>query len=110
MEDLETRLETDLKKIALKIIDNKTKSQKFLDMFMETEDADESEDISKLNKSDRDQYAALILAFLKEETEIIDELEEEITASLNARKVLLAEKQRLLEKTQDLEEKYSDLK
>lgn len=33
---------------------------------METEDADESEDLSKLNKCDKDAYVQIILEFLKE--------------------------------------------
>lgn len=77
---------------------------------METEDADASEDLAKLNKFDKDSYHTYILELQKEQTEILDEIEEEIKAMLNAKRVLLSEKTRLLEKTQDLEEKYSDIR
>lgn len=77
---------------------------------MESEDADDSQDVSKINKSEKNNYVNLIFNFLKEETEILDELNEEIVNNIDAKKVLVAEKTRLLEKLQDLEEKYVDIK
>lgn len=99
LEDYKEQMALNLKKVAEKVIENKTREQQFLDVFMETEDADSSEDLAKLNKIDKETYLNFILDLLKEETEILDEVDEEIKAMMNAKKVLLAEKTRLLEKT-----------
>lgn len=59
----------------------KYKCAQHLDIFLETEDADMTEDTSRVKNYDQENLHNLIFEIIKENEEILDELEEEINAS-----------------------------
>ena len=95
-----------LKKIALV----KSKYNEILDFLVEGESADYTGDEAKINKLAPDQYFTAGLQLLKDMEAVSEELNEECQVLKDTIHNLQREKQDLLIKTQELEEKYSDLR
>ena len=77
-DDLKQQVDLDFRKIIQFIIENKTKLQEILDPLQETQYADSSEEISKLNKTEANGLINLGMEFLREESKILQEMAEEV--------------------------------
>ncbi len=89
---------------------NRNFLDRMLDSFQETRQENLKGLISKINQSNPDKYFDLAVTFTEESEKLEDELMEELSLMKEALRNLVKEKGILLDKANDLDEKYQDIR
>lgn len=108
--DLQVQTSAEHYKILKALLRVKIKGKEALDILTDTEGSDANIEEAEIQKLPDDQYKEMIIRLLSETDGVLTEVQGEAETSRRSIRNLINEKSVLLEKMQELEEKYVDVK